>query len=134
LKVAIAFICDVDGKLLITQRDLDSHYGGYWELPGGKVEDSETSFEALKREVYEELDFIVNKAVLFRTIDHTVEFYLYHVQAYEGHLSLKAGQLSARWITKKELNTFEFPETNGQFFEAWFDYLEFNNRQIHDKG
>ena len=128
MKVAIAFICDVNGKLLITQRSLDSHYGGYWELPGGKVEDRETSFEALKREVFEELDFIVKKAVLFRTIEHTVEFYLYHVQEYDGYLSLKAKQLSARWIQKKELNAFQFPETNGQFFEAWYEYLEFNNR------
>ncbi len=134
MKVVIAFISDSQGRLLITQRALDSHYGGYWELPGGKIDRDETPEQALFREITEELDLSVKKAVLFARLEHTVEFFLYHIQEYCGKLSLNANQITSKWITKEEINSFAFPETNQQFFDAWFQYLEFNNSHINHKA
>lgn len=134
MKVVISFICNTSGQLLITQRALDSHYGGYWELPGGKIEDKETAIEALRREVKEELGFTVNKAVLIATLEHTVDFFLYHVQDYSGTLSLNAKQLSSKWVLAHELDDYSFPETNQQFFEVWFEYLKFNDCKLNSKG
>ena len=53
--VVIAFIENTKGQLCITQRALNIPYAGYWELPGGKLEASESLTKALVREVYEEL-------------------------------------------------------------------------------
>jgi 8-oxo-dGTP diphosphatase len=52
-KVAAAVLVE-RGRVLIARRK-DGLAAGYWELPGGKVEDGETPIEALVRELREEL-------------------------------------------------------------------------------
>jgi 8-oxo-dGTP diphosphatase len=52
--VVAAAILREDGSLLAARRIGKS--AGFWELPGGKVEDGETSLEALSREILEELE------------------------------------------------------------------------------
>ncbi len=42
-------------KVFIAQRKKDSHQGGLWEFPGGKIEKGETPQECLQRELLEEL-------------------------------------------------------------------------------
>ena len=52
----VLFIIEApDGRMLITQRSLEKHWGaGWWEIGGGGVRAGETSREALTREVAEE--------------------------------------------------------------------------------
>ena len=53
--VAVGVIVDRARNVLITRRAQDSHQGGLWEFPGGKVEDGESLQVALARELSEEL-------------------------------------------------------------------------------
>ena len=53
--VAVAVLLRADGATLLAQRPHGKVYAGYWEFPGGKVEEGEPVAEALRREIREEL-------------------------------------------------------------------------------
>ncbi len=44
-----------EGKFLLCRRSAGNSYSGFWEFPGGKLEDGETVEECLERELFEEL-------------------------------------------------------------------------------
>ena len=54
-KIVTAAIVLQDNKVLLTRRALGQSLEGYWEFPGGKVEEGESLQECLKREIFEEL-------------------------------------------------------------------------------
>lgn len=47
-----------EGKALLCRRAAGQKLSGYWEFPGGKVEDGESDIECLERELFEELDIV----------------------------------------------------------------------------
>jgi 8-oxo-dGTP diphosphatase len=55
MKTVTAAINIRDQKVLLTRRGKSEKLAGYWEFPGGKVEDGETLQECLERELLEEL-------------------------------------------------------------------------------
>ncbi len=65
IHVVAAIIFNKKNELLITQRKPGSHYGGYWEFPGGRVEKDESDSEALIREIREELEVNISVKKLF---------------------------------------------------------------------
>jgi 8-oxo-dGTP diphosphatase len=62
-EVAVGVLIREDGAALFGQRPADKPYGGWWEFPGGKLEAGETVEQALKRELFEELDIDVQLSV-----------------------------------------------------------------------
>ncbi|CAM3689352.1 (deoxy)nucleoside triphosphate pyrophosphohydrolase [Sphingobacterium prati] len=60
-----------DDLVLICRRKPEKSLGGYWEFPGGKVEDMESYEESLLRELIEELNLKVEiKQHFFDTVHH----------------------------------------------------------------
>lgn len=60
--VAVAVFLKPDGSFLLSSRPDGKPYAGYWEFPGGKFEPGETAAAALKREILEELNVVVDEA------------------------------------------------------------------------
>ena len=46
-EVAAGILLDSEGRYLLGQRPEGKPYAGYWEVPGGKIEQGESVFEAL---------------------------------------------------------------------------------------
>ena len=63
----VAAIIVRGGKVFATQRGY-GEWKGWWEFPGGKMEDSESPVEALKREIREELDAEIEVGELLETV------------------------------------------------------------------
>ncbi|MCB0406532.1 MAG: NUDIX domain-containing protein, partial [Bdellovibrionales bacterium] len=58
-----------EGKLFLARR-LGGDMHGYWELPGGKVEEGEVPKESLQRELREELGIDVEVGDLVGRSEH----------------------------------------------------------------
>ena len=62
VEVAVAVIERADGAFLLAQRPAGKVYAGWWEFPGGKVDEGESAVGALSRELHEELGIDVRRA------------------------------------------------------------------------
>ena len=83
------------------------NYKGWWEFPGGKIEEGETSRQALEREIREELDTEIEVGDLIASVEYTYpEFHLlmdcFWCTVKSGNLTLREA-LNARWLGKDEL-------------------------------
>lgn len=58
IDVAAVVLRRQDGKVLLAERRKNQIAGGYWELPGGKIEPGETAEQAAIREVAEEVGVV----------------------------------------------------------------------------
>jgi 8-oxo-dGTP diphosphatase len=101
LEVAAAVIERADGEFLLAQRPAGKVYAGWWEFPGGKVHDGETSAAALARELHEELGIEVRRAYPWLTRVHayehaTVRLNFFRVAEWQGDPHPKEEQ-AIRW-------------------------------------
>ena len=69
-EVAAGILLDSEGRYLLGQRPEGKPYAGYWEVPGGKIEKGETVFEALKRELKEELGIEILDSQELTVLEH----------------------------------------------------------------
>jgi len=69
-EVAAGILLDTQGRYLLGQRPEGKPYAGYWEVPGGKIEKGESVFEALKRELQEELGIEIESSEELTVLEH----------------------------------------------------------------
>lgn len=107
----VAAIIKKNGKIFATQRGYGEFKDG-WEFPGGKIEEGETSQEALVREICEELDTEIVVGELFDTVEY--DYPTFHLlmdcfwcEVVSGDLVLKEHE-AAKWLGKDELGSVEW--------------------------
>lgn len=116
--VVAAIIRNKDNKYLITQRLPDAKYGGYWEFPGGTVEDGEIPEKALVRELKEELNIniVVNDLFWHASFKGKTKILDIHfincVLTPENQIIEKIEVADYRWVHANDLNQYKFPEAD----------------------
>ena len=107
----VAAIIYKDGGYFATQRGY-GEFESMWEFPGGKIEPGESSEDALKREIQEELgvDIVIEDLICTTEYDYpsfhlTMHCYLCRVEA--GEIELREHK-SARWLRPEELGSVEW--------------------------
>lgn len=111
IEVVAAIIHDDEGRIFATQRGYGDYKDG-WEFPGGKIEQGETPEEALKREIWEELETKIVVERLIQTVDYdypafhlTMHCFWCHIGS--GSLTLKEHE-AARWLKPEELDSVDW--------------------------
>lgn len=126
--VAIGIICNSNQQILVEQRQHYISYGGFWAFPGGKVELGESIFNALVRELREEIGITVINAEPFYSLeyhypDKSVDLQAWRIIDFTGEAKSCEGQL-IRWVNINELAELDFLPPNKKIVQAVLDFFQ----------
>lgn len=121
--VSAAIIKDQE-KYLITKRLLNTHLGGKWEFPGGKIEHGESPQDALVREIQEELDMFIGVSDIAGVYTHKKEnlniiilfFYCYIIKGKPKKIACE----DFKWITREEMADMDLAPADAKMCSSLF--------------
>ncbi len=102
IPVAACIVRDGAGRVLLAQRRPDQMSGGFWEIPGGKIEPGESPSAAAQRETWEETGIETGglRPILryaFRFPTRTVDLSFFEASTANGQAVGREGQAVA-WV------------------------------------
>ncbi len=111
MKDVTAAVIIRDGKVLVTLRAQGEAHAGWWEFPGGKVENGETPEQCLRRELNEELglDTLVGDKLAESIYDYesgAIRLLAYRTEITGGELRLSVHE-EARWVPASDLGNYK---------------------------
>lgn len=100
--VACGVLVNAQNEVLLAQRPEGKIAAGWWEFPGGKIEQGETALQALSRELHEELGVTVREAAPLIRFRHeysnrVIVLDTWRVTAFDGEPHSCEGQ-ALRWL------------------------------------
>lgn len=126
IHIVAAIILNAEkSEVFITKRPQEKHKGGFWEFPGGKVEEQETIAQAIKRELDEEVGIQVTQHSLFEHLeydytDKSLKFDFILVTDFKNQPFGREGQ-QGKWVPITKLRDYEFPEANRTILDRVVD-------------
>ena len=106
IEVVAAIIHDDEGRIFATQRGYGDYKDG-WEFPGGKMEPGESPEEALRREIWEELETKIVVERLVQTVEY--DYPKFHLKMHCFWCKIESGSLilkeheAAKWLSPEQL-------------------------------
>jgi len=113
IHVVAGVLRDRDGRVLVAERPQGRHLAGSWEFPGGKSDAHEAPFDALRRELAEEIGVDVASARPLISVPWTypekrIVLDAWIVDAYTGTPHAREAQ-ALRWVAIDALRTLSMP-------------------------
>ena len=120
IEVVAAIIVDSENRIFATQRG-SGDWKDWWEFPGGKIEPGETPEQALKREIWEELETRIVVEQFLQTVEWDYpKFHLtlhcYFCRVESGSLTLKEHE-AAKWLAPDELDSVQWLPADWEIIE-----------------
>lgn len=123
----VAAIIQKDNTILATQRG----YGklkGFWEFPGGKIEEGESPEAALHREINEELKIDIDINSLFDTLDFDYPDFHLHMKCFlctlkQGNITLVEHDNSA-WLNADNIMSVNWLPADIELVQKLKSYLQ----------
>lgn len=107
----VAAIIIKDGEVFATQRGY-GEWKGWWEFPGGKVEEGECLRSALVREIREELDAEISVGGLLETVEWDYPDFHLTMHCFVCSLTSESIRLNeheaAAWLTHETLRSVKW--------------------------
>ncbi|GAB6928883.1 (deoxy)nucleoside triphosphate pyrophosphohydrolase [Paenibacillus sp. JCM 10914] len=101
-----------NGKILCAQRGATKTLAYTWEFPGGKIEEGETPQTALKREIDEEMNCVIEIGDAIETTIHEYDFGIVHLSTFYCHLLSGKPELTEHvaisWLSPDELTSLDW--------------------------
>ncbi len=114
----VAAVIKKGNKILATQRGYGEFRGG-WEFPGGKPLEGETKENALKREIREELNALIDVNDYITTVEY--DYPAFHLTMHTYFATLLGDNLelvyhdeerleheAMKWLTKNQLDSVDW--------------------------
>ena len=117
----VAAAIEKDGKIFCAQRPEGKSLGGYWEFPGGKIEQGETPEAALEREIREEFGAHIEVLSYVNEATYDYSFGTVVMKTYRAHLvsgELKLLEhMDSRWLKPADLKTLQWAPADREAVE-----------------
>lgn len=108
----VAAVIEKNGKFLLCKRGPGGNCPFLWEFPGGKIEEGETPFDAIIREIREELCVEIEPEEIFLEYpfsypDKEIYFYFIRAKIAFGEIN-PTFHVDTKWLLPEELDTLEY--------------------------
>ncbi len=112
-------------KVLITRRADGEKYAGWWEFPGGKIEEGESPESCLQRELMEELGIETSigerlAVSIFEYATGTIRLLAYRTEIISGELCLNVHD-DYQWVNVSDLKQYKLLPADKPIAERLLD-------------
>ena len=124
LEVVGALLFNSERRILACRRPPQDVWAGWWEFPGGKIDEGETEKEALRREIMEELGIIVNPKSRVASLQYEYEDRFVSLSIWDcgvvdqESIDVKEHDLIS-WLDQSSLNTVKWLPADEPLIKEW---------------
>ena len=121
----VCALVDRDGRLLLARRAPGQDLAGFWEFPGGKVEEGEGAPQALARELHEELGVraTIGERVGFGTVESGGRLIVLEGlrASWEGPLGPTPDHDQVAWVDPRTVDRSSLASADHPLLDAWVE-------------
>jgi len=129
-KVSSIIVVNEDGQVLAIKRSQKCRsFKGFWNFPGGGVEQNESAAEGAKRELYEETNLSIEKKDLHyfkKYYTPTLEVNYFITFVYNGDIILNEESTDYKWFNLSKIKLNEFIPLPVKMLDEIEDFIKEN--------